>query len=312
MELFMILLCVAIFVFALVLGLICSEVCNTNITKKRNALSVSPRPVDEHFLLTPQGAKIDPTTGALKGVGLITDGLLTTNWKDIEKSVAEKGVGFDGKRIIGVGATEDGLDKAYRNYQEVLELDNNAGYGVRDPEDSRAISKKLAMSNNAQNNLYTRGGGYPTKMILAPHEIRGVIDERYVPERDKNRQLAVVSTVIHVPGFEINPERLGVNLMDTHFSNVSRNNVGRRIPSAAGAIGTNVNKEVNSGDDSTESPNRLALEDRIKVNGDNLLFKRDAPGGQNAEIIAAPIESTDINEGYSNKYALNNYRIKKK
>jgi hypothetical protein len=310
MDVFIILLCLTVFVFALILGLISSEICNTNLTKRRNTLTLTPRGSEEGFLLTPQGAKIDPTTGALKGVGLITDGLLTSNWKDIEKSVAEKGVGFDGKRIIGVGATEDGLDKAYRNYQEVLELDNNAGYGVRDPEDSRAISKKLAMSNNAQNNLYTRGGGYPTKMILAPHEIRGVIDERYIPERDKNRQLAVVSTVIHVPGFDVSTERLGVNLMDTHFSNVSRNNVGRRIPSAAGAIGTNVNKAV-SGEDITESPNKLALEDRIKVDGSNVLFKRDAPGGQNAEIIAAPIELTDANEGYSSKYALNNFRIKK-
>jgi hypothetical protein len=297
----------------MILGLISSEVCNTNLTKRRNTLpNLIPRGSEEGFLLTPQGAKIDPTTGALKGIGLITDGLLTTNWKDIEKSVAEKGVGFDGKRIIGVSATEDGLEKAYRNYQEVLELDNNAGYGVRDPEDSRAISKKLAMSNNAQNNLYTRGGGYPMKMYLAPNEIRGVIDERYIPERDKDRRLAVVSTIIPIPGFDVNIERMGVNLMDTHFSNVSRNNVGRRIPSAAGAVGTNVNKALSSGEDITESPNKLALEDRIKVDGSNVLFKRDAPGGQNAEIIAAPIEQTDVNEGYSNRYVINNYKIKKK
>jgi hypothetical protein len=148
-------------------------------------------------------------------------------------------------------------------------------------------------------------------MFLAPNEIRAVIDERYIPERDKNRKLAVVSTVIHVPGFDVNTERLGVNLMDTHFSNVSRNNVGRRIPSAAGAIGTNVNKAVSDSDDLTESPNKLALEDRIKVDGSNVLFKRDAPGGQSAEIIAAPIETTDVSEGYSSKYVINNYKVKK-
>lgn len=282
----LLLLCITIFIFALILGLVSSEFFNTNLMFPRKK---------ESFLLTPQGASIDKTTGAMKGVGLITDGLLSSsNWTDIEKSVIENKSGFDGSRGIGVGINPDGLDKAYANYQDVLTIEANAENGVRSPDDSKEISKKLAVANNSQNNLYSRGGGYPTKMILAPNEVRCVIDEKYLPERDRNRQLAVVSTIIHAPGFDVNTERLGVNLMDTHFSNVSRNS-SRRIPTAAGS--------------SREEPNKLALQQKVQNDGNFLKISREGPGGQSTEIIAAPVVESSGEEKFSKKYALNNFKV---
>jgi hypothetical protein len=307
MEPLVILLCAAIFVFALILGLISSEVCNTNITKKRLPYAHRSK---EDFLATPNGAKIDPTTGALKGIGMITDGMLTKNWVDIEKEIYGSGIGFDGKRTIGVTSTDDGLDKAYNNFKELLDIDAQAGNGVRTPEDTKEMSKRLAVANNAQTNLFTRGANFPTKMILAPNEIRGVIDERYLPERDKNRQLAVVNTIVPIPGFDISIDRLGVNLMDTHFSNVSRNSSsGKRIPTASGAAGLGINKAI-SQDPEDKSPNEVALQQKVRLEGNNVLLTRGTGSGNSTEIVAAPLEQGDQTEAYRKNLAYNNFKVK--
>jgi hypothetical protein len=301
MNFYTLFLCLAIFVFALLIGIIVSEFFNTNITSKR-----------ESFLLTPQGARVDKTSGALKGIGLMTDGMINKPWSDIEDSVNKTGYGFDGGRTLGVGVTDNQLDKMFQNHQDILNLDAQSENGMRTREEINEISKKLVTgANNSSNNLYSRGGAYPTKMLLAPNEIRGVIDEKYLPERDKNRKIAVVSAVIHNPGFDINTERIGVNLMDTHFSNVSRNKPTKRIPSAAGAIGTSLNKDLNL-DEIDESPNSYPLAQKVKIEGNNLLIQREGSGaGQSNEIIAAPIEDEDLEEDFRPNYALNNIRIKK-
>jgi hypothetical protein len=301
MDFYTLLLCLVIFVFALIIGIISSEYLNTNITNKR-----------ESFLLTPQGARIDKTSGALKGIGLMTDGMINRPWSEIEDSVNKTGHGFDGGRTLGVGITDNQLDKMFQNHQDILTLDAQSENGMRTKEEKNEISKKLVTgANNANNNLYFRGGAYPTKMVLAPNEIRGVIDEKYLPERDKNRKIAVVSSVIHNPGFDINTERIGVNLMDTHFSNVSRNKPTKRIPSAAGAVGTSLNKELAIDED--DSPNSYPLAQKVKVEGHNLVIQREGAGaGQSNEIITAPIEDEDLEENFRPNYAMNNVRIKKK
>jgi hypothetical protein len=274
----------------------------TNITSTRK----------EYFLLTLQGAKIDKYSGAIKGVGLMTDGMINRNWSEIEDSINKTGFGYDGQRTLGVGITDNQLDKMFQNHQDILALDSQAENGMRTREEINEISKKLVTgANNANNNLYSRGGSYPTKMILAPNEIRGVIDEKYLPERDKSRQIAVVSSVIHNPGFDINTERIGVNLSDTHFSNVSRNKATKRIPSAAGAVGSGLNKSLGI-EETEESPNNYPLTQKVKVEGNNLVIQSEAPGvGQSTEIITAPIEDEDVEEDFRPNYALNNIRIKK-
>jgi hypothetical protein len=301
MNFYTLFLCLAIFVFALLIGIIMSEVLNTNVTSKR-----------ESFLLTPQGAQIDRTSGALKGVGLMTDGMINRPWSEIEDSVNKTGFGFDGGRTLGVGITDNQLNTMFQNHQDILALDAQAENGMRTREEINEISKKLVTgANNANNNLYSRGGSYPTKMVLAQNEIRGVIDEKYLPERDKSRKIAVVSSVIHTPGFDINTERLGVNLADTHFSNVSRNKATKRVPSAAGAVGSSLNKELDV--DAEESPNSFPINQKVKIEGNNVVLQRDAAGvGQSTEIITAPIEDEDIEEEFRPNYALNNIRIKKK
>jgi hypothetical protein len=62
--------------------------------------------------------------------------------------------------------------------------------------------------------------------------------------------------------------------MDTHFSNVSRNSTGKRIPTASGAIGTNINKALIE-DVTDDSPNKGAVDSKIKVEESNVLIARN-------------------------------------
>jgi hypothetical protein len=306
MDCFIIILCLLVFIFALILGIIGSEVCNSNITKTRTK---------EEFLITPQGAKIDATTGALKGVGMITDGMLhNTSWNDIEKNVNTLGVAYDGRNTLGVGITDNKLDVMYKNHQDILDLDKQAEHGVRSREEINEISKRLVSgANNANNNLYTRGGLYPTKMYIAHNEIRGVINEEFLPERDKKRTLEVVNDIIHIPGFDIRPERIGVDLDDTHFSSVIRNKDGRkRLASAAGALSITSSKDVDP-DLTEESPNLTNVERKVRKEGNNIIFAREGPGANaQTEIIAAPVNINNDEEDFRANYAMGNTAVRKK
>ena len=157
---------------------------------------------------------------------------------------------------------------------------DNDGTNYLSNENLDLISRKIGSNqNNANNNIYTRAGARPTKMIIEPNGMRGVIDAKYLPDRDKNYQIATVGTVIPVQGYDVNIERLGEYLIDTHFSQISKNGKHKRIPTAAGAIGggarMNQESELNfdNGDAADSSVNSSALGELMEVSQDKLIFK---------------------------------------
>lgn len=235
----------------------------------------------EGFLLTADGAHIDKTTGAMKGTRLMTDGMtrkpIPKMWDEVNKT----GYTSDGTISLGVGPG-NGFDKPYENQLVINDLGkNNDGTNYQSLENLDLISRKIGSNqNNANNNIYTRAGSKPTKMIIEPNGMRGVIDAKYLPDRDKNYQIATVGTIIPVQGYDVNVERIGEYLIDTHFSQISKNGKHKRIPTAAGAIGggSRMNKDeklnFDNGDiDDAININSKAISDTLEVSNDKLIFK---------------------------------------
>ena len=234
----------------------------------------------EGFLLTSQGAYIDPTTKAMKGPGIMTDGMTRRNMNEMWNEVHQSGFTSDNTVSLGVGPG-NGFDKPYENQLAINDITRTAdGTNYQSLDNLDAISKKISSNqNNANNNLYTRAGSKPTKMIIEPNGIRGVIDAKYLPDRDKNYQIATVSTVVPVQGYDVNVERLGEYLIDTHFSQISKNGKHNRIPTAAGAIGggdrMNTQQEGVNYDNGNDGStiNTSAINKVVEIAGDKLVFK---------------------------------------
>ena len=228
----------------------------------------------EGFLLTSQGAYVDPTTNAMKGPGIMTNGMTRRAMSDMWEEVKNGGFTSDKPISLGVGKG-NGFDKPYENQLAIEDITRGSdGTNYQSLENLDEISKKIGSNqNNANNNLYTRAGSKPTKMIIEPNGIRGVIDAKYLPDRDKNYQIATVNTVVPVQGYDVNIERLGEYLIDTHFSQISKNGKHTRIPTAAGAISgdKSLTKAEVMGEDA--AVNASAVNELVEVAADRLILK---------------------------------------
>lgn len=228
---------------------------------------VTPQyPSKEGFLLSSQPVRVSPVTGAITGNGIMTNQMTRMPLSEITKQVNTNGFVSDGAISIGVSVGE-GFDKVYQNQVDVQAIDDKAVGGYQQREDLSEISRKIGSNtNNANYNLFNRCGTGPTKLILANNETRCVIDEKYLPERDKNRQIATVGTVIPMQGYDVNIERLGEQLTDTHFSTWSSNKPHKRVITASAA--TNAD----------ESANAKVVNEEIKTDGETAQIKDAAEG----------------------------------
>lgn len=252
----------------------------------------------EGFFVTSQNAYVDPVTGAIKGPGIMTDGMTRKSMKDITDSVAKTGYGSDDPGALGV-TIGSGFDKAYQSQLEIDQIDQRAVDGYQQQRDLDTISKKInSGENNFNNALYIRTSK-PTKMVIEPNSIRGVIDAKYLPDRDKNYQIATVSTAVGVQGYDVNIERLGEYLTNTHFSKISKHGKHNRVPTAAGATGGGkVNSEI--GVDEEGSANAQAVANTIQVEGNNAVVEN------NGENIAIPLEG-EGGESFRSTYVRGNH-----
>ena len=253
----------------------------------------------EGFLLTSQNAYISPVTGAIKGPGIMTDGMTRSNMSNIVDSVAKTGFGSDDSISIGVGPG-NGFDQAYENQLDIQKIDDRNVGGYQSIDDLDQISRKIASgSNNANNNMYTRAGSKPVKLVIEPNSIRGVIDEKYLPDRDKNYQIATVQAAVPVQGYDINVERIPEYLSNTHFSKVSRNGTTKRIPTAAGAVGGGYRMGDNAITDNhmASSANKNAVDQLISIKGNDIVIKDNVTGN----TILAPMDNVS-SETYKQTY----------
>lgn len=296
-----------------IIGCICSALIIVLIVHLRNnpvpqaESKPTVLPTREGFLLTSQQAYVSPETGAIKGPGIMTNGMTRTSLDTLVDSVSKTGFASDNTISLGVGSG-DGFDTAYQSQQDIQAIDDRAVEGYQSIEDLDTISRKItSTTNNANNNMFTRAGSKPTKMIIEPNGIRGVIDEKYLNERDKNHQIATVQTVIPIQGYDVNIERLGEYLTDTHFSKISRNGKHIRTPTAAGAVGggSKMNSQLEDNSE-TSSANKNAVESSVAISGNNVAIKDDKTGN----TVLAPITdgSSDLPqvESFRQKYVRHN------
>lgn len=280
---------------------------SSNNSKKERSEGFQPRR-KEGFFATSQNAYIDPITGAIKGPGIMTDGMTRKPMDKMIDDIRSTGMANDDTPSLGV-SVGDGFDKAYQSQLEIDAIDQKAVDGYQQHDALDQISRRIRSSeNNFNNNFYNRGGSRPTKMILAPNEIRGVIDAKYLPDRDKNYQIATVNTAVPVAGYDVAVERLGEYLVGTHFSKVSHNAKTRsggkkRIPTAAGATGGGA--RVNTKDteiDAGESANADAVNQTISVEGDKAIVEN------NGDNVAIPLESTEaLPESFRTRFVKGNH-----
>lgn len=267
---------VTVFIIALIVIFMRNKPNSSTPAKTSESYIVTPqRPYRESFIHTTQPVKISPTTGAIIGNGIMTDQMTRAPLSELTNQVNTNGLVSDGAISIGVG-TGAGFDQVYQNHLDIQSIDDKAVGGYQQREDLSAISHKIgSSSNNANFNLFTRAGTTPTKLVLAPNEVRCIVDEKYIPERDKNRQISTVGTVIPMQGYDLNIERMGEDLLDTHFSTYSSNKKQRRIQTASGATSND------------ESANAAAVNDEIKTNGDVAVVANATEGAD----VAVPLDN---------------------
>ena len=229
----------------------------------------------ERFLATADSSHVDPwNPGAIKG-RLTTDGMINRSWDQLVNELNTEHHISEGRHLgAGVGPS---FERAFQNQQDIATYDRKAGEGVLDPNEMGLISNKIDSSaNNANNNLYNRAITAPVKLVLAPNEIRAVIDEKYLGERNKNRQLATVSTIIHVPGFDFDSENASQEFdgfscskysNNKKWSKLARDGRGEfRMPNKVGAnTGDSVRINTDTGAEDT-NPNPAADEVKIENN----------------------------------------------
>ena len=246
----------------------------------------------EGFILTSQPATVSPVTGAIVGQGIMTNQMTRMPLSDLTKQVNANGFVSDGAISIGVGVG-NGFDTLYSNQVDINEIDSRAIGGYQQRSDLSEISEKIASSsNNANNNLFTRAGSTPTKLYIAPNEVRCVVDEKYLVERDKNRQIATVGTIIPTQGYDLNVERIGEALTDTHFSAFSCNRNRKRIPTAAGAT-------ASKGGD---SPVGNVVEEQVEVSGDSIKINNTIAG---VDVTAPMSKGATVSESFRRNYVKN-------
>lgn len=257
----------------------------------------------EGFVASPNGA-YRTSTNSYGGHNLMTDGMIRGDIKSLDDVYDKTGQIYDNTTRLGA-SPGNGFDKPYENQTAIQDMTkDNDGSTYTTFETLDAISRKIGSNqSNANNNIYTRAGGKPTKLIIEPNGIRGVIDAKYLPDRDKNYQIATVSTIVPVQGYDVNIERLGEYLSDTHFSQISKHSKHVRVPTAAGAVGggtrMNSNIEEALGEQSATSE---AVANNISVQDNKLLIKDDK--GQ----VAVNLDQNANSESFRSKYVRGNHQ----
>lgn len=233
----------------------------------------------EGFFVTPMQAYVSEETGAIRGPSILTNGILDHPYESVTEMVKKTGYAKDGSVSLGASPGNN-FDKPYQNYLSFIETADEAIGGYNQPENLIKQSSYLNTSaTSANNNMFTKAHSKPTKMTLNPGEHQGVIDAKYMPYRDRDQQIRKPDSVIEVPGFDINIERLGVELNEVNSSSGSVNR-SRRIPT--------------SGD--TRSPTQAAVGNIISTKNGQLLIN-DTRGN----TITTPLSNSST-EGFTQIY----------
>lgn len=186
---------------AIIILLIIIVVCVTMCVLKSND---KPEEQKEGFLSIHGPAKADGM-GAITGESIYTDSTLKMPYEDVLNAVKENR-SFNDNEVLGAGFG-DGFDGAYNAMREIQTLQSDPT-GVRSQEEMAKVHKQM---NHIQGNngscIFNRGGTTKAKLKLEPMGTAGVCQE-YTPERDRNHEIRMVRTIIDVPGYDLDTNRI--------------------------------------------------------------------------------------------------------
>lgn len=169
-----------------------------------------PTQQKENFFALGDRAYVDEQ-GDIGGSRIMTNGLLNQPYEEIKAAIQDNKPLKDNS-TLGVARGDD-LETAYSAYKAIQDVQENDPTAVRSSKEMADIAKQIsAAQNNASSNILTRAGSSKAKIKMDPLGTVGVCDQYTTPERDRNHKIYSVAHAVHVPGFEIDTNRINQEL----------------------------------------------------------------------------------------------------
>jgi hypothetical protein len=157
--------------------------------------------ITESYTSTPEGAKITETGLGITGPVIYTNQLTNGDPMKIMEQVRTTGKATDESCIMmGTRNNKSSLDNALAKQLKVHAIQAKGNNGFQQIEDLKEISKEIAHDSSVKG-MFSRDGGASAKLIIDKYATVGIIDQKYMPNRDRPKELRAVGTAIMMPGF---------------------------------------------------------------------------------------------------------------
>lgn len=200
------------------------------------------------------GAWYDERNNAVRGPHVYSNQMIQNrkNWADVVGTAKAQNIASDGRGTLGASAG-DGFEKAWDAQQKIVDAWNNVPNNYMTNEEFNALSKEIAVSvaPKPDHSLLNRGNQNRGKLSILPDKLVCVIEEKYMPDRDKNYTVYKTNSVVHCQGYDIDTNRIGSEFLDTSLPKYVKNNNKRQVTSAGVTLGLNV-KEPDEKDKNIE------------------------------------------------------------
>ena len=184
------------------------------------------------------GAFYNEMTNAVQGDSLYSNQMIENGkeWKDVIGTAKEKHIASDGPGTLGAGKG-NGFDDAFKAQTKLAEAWDSVRNGYMTNEEFNKLSQEINVSTSPQSDtsMLNRGNQTCGKMNILPNKLVCVIDEKYMDERSKNRDIYKTNTIVHCQGYDIDTNNVGRSLSGSHFSKYLLNNNGTRKITSSGA-----------------------------------------------------------------------------
>ena len=244
MELSAIILLIVIAAIAAIAGICAYVKCKKRHSEHIKPVVVaSPEPKKEEqkesFISSGvNGAYFNPMNNAIEGSNLYSNQMIQNgkSWKDVVDAAKDKHIATDGPGSIGAGKG-DGYDNAFKAQCKLADAWDSVRNGFMTNEEFNKLSQEINVSTAPQSDtsLFNRGNQTCGKLTILPNKLVCVVDEKYMDERSKNRDIFKTNTIVHCQGYDIDTNNVGRALSDSHFSKYLLNNNGTRKITSSGA-----------------------------------------------------------------------------
>ena len=209
----------------------------------------------EGYTMAPEGVTVTPQ-GALTGPVVYTNHVTKLQPSELLNQASAGKLNDQSLLVLGAKNNSEQLDKALGRQLKIHEIQDKSNNGFQTVEDLKEISKNIAQDANSIHGLFTRDGTASTKLFIDKYATVGVINDKYMPNRDRPKTLRAVGTVIVMPGFDFDATKAldsnGTGICPT--GGVPRAGLERHKKKAPVVLNSlnNVNKSVVKQNDATD------------------------------------------------------------